>query len=284
MTAAQLYPYTFGYKGIGAGSDENDEQQQPGAPPKLPPWPSPTSMIQPQQDPQGGLTGEQLTAGNLRLAKAGPRTVGSTRPGKIGGRRGATFSSGEFRGKTLDQARAQMFEEYQGGGGSTGLLKRRKRTPEEIAVGSPVTRATRALHNKGAPDGLPGRPATKQQTALLDRQMSARLTPPDMMGRSDFTHSIRPGGRFTESEQSPSLLVRERAKREAAAKVSPTRALGSTATKPSPSSGMAPAAANSPTPTPTRSPQSTAALRPGTGDTGLKQQTRRPKSRFSGRG
>ena len=97
------------------------------------------------------------------LAKSGSLTIGSKRPGKIGGKAGPTFSSGQFKGMTYDQARESWTSRNQG----SNLMPRVNRTPQEVAAGSPVQRRQQRAFNTGAADGLPGQPASPQMDAFM---------------------------------------------------------------------------------------------------------------------
>ena len=97
------------------------------------------------------------------LAKSGSLTIGSKSPGKIGGKAGPTFSSGQFKGMTYDQARESWTSRNQG----SNLMPRVNRTPQEVAAGSPVQRRQQRAFNTGAADGLPGQPASPQMDAFM---------------------------------------------------------------------------------------------------------------------
>jgi hypothetical protein len=111
-----------------------------------------------QEDALAGDEGFQRA-----LAKSGAMTIGSKRPGKIGGKAGPTFSSGQFKGMTYDQARESWTSRNQG----SNLMPRVNRTPQEVAAGSPVQRQQQRAFNTGAADGLPGQPASPQMDAFM---------------------------------------------------------------------------------------------------------------------
>lgn len=176
-------PYTYGYQGLPPQSPTPESVTIPGA------STAPVSSGNP-------MSGEQISGANLRLADAGPRTVGSRR---AGGRSkpGARFAGGEFRGKTLDQARARIYRDQQGGSGGaygapfgagstagrstsalhgrSGLMARKKRTPGQISGAQPVSPAnlpasTRSIMNMSL-KRVAGMPATKTQQQLLKRSV-----------------------------------------------------------------------------------------------------------------
>jgi len=131
------------------------------------------------------------------LQRSGALTLGSKRPGRIGGKRGATFSSGPFKGRTLDQSRGEWMAGQ--GGGQSNLMPRVNRTPQQVADASPMYR-----DQPSAPDGIAGQPASPQVDRFMRNLVGAPA--PGAEGPSDSPRMARSAA--TSVERMSTMLKR----------------------------------------------------------------------------